>query len=87
MTGIYVSSYFWVISKDWVWLETFAASMTLVVILCSLLLPESPKFYLSKSRWDDARRSFATIAKYNGAADFKAKFEDEQKSIIVQPLN
>jgi hypothetical protein len=80
MTGIYVATYFWVISKDWVWLETFAASMTLAVILCSLILPESPKFYLSKNRWDDARRSFSTIARFNGAGPFTATFEDERKN-------
>jgi MFS family permease len=55
MAYIYVALYFWLISIDWRWLEVFAIGMTLFCIIGSLFIPESPKFYLSKKRWDDAR--------------------------------
>lgn len=51
--------------------------MTLFVIVGALFLPESPKFYLSKQRWEDARTSLNYIAKFNGCEAFNGKFDRE----------
>jgi len=77
MAYIYVALYFWLISIDWRWLEVFAIGMTLFCIIGSLFIPESPKFYLSKKRWDDARKSLSSIARFNRLEPFNRKFDRE----------
>jgi|LauGreDrversion4_2_1035121.scaffolds.fasta_scaffold514206_1 MFS family permease len=77
--GIYVATYFWVISRDWRYLEIFAASMTVVCICASFLLPESPKFFFSRQRWDETRRSLNIIARHNKKSPLNGMFDEEKK--------
>ena len=48
---IYLSLYFWFITKNWVWVEGFVACVTLAVIIAASFMPESPKFLMSKQKW------------------------------------
>jgi hypothetical protein len=81
LVAIYMAVYFWVISRNWHGIEIFASSISLVVIFCTALaLPESPKFYLSKQRWAEARGSISHIAKINGHEVFTGKFDREKLS-------
>lgn len=48
MVPIWMTVYFWFISVNWLWIEVFAAGITLVIILAALTLPESPKFLMSQ---------------------------------------
>ena len=75
---IYMSIYFMFMSKDWLWIEVFAAGVTLLVILCAFILPESPKFLLSKSRWSDARAALSYIGRFNMKSAFTGKFDRER---------
>ena len=53
-------------------------------------LPESPKFYISRKRYDDARQSINFIAKVNKKDEFHSKFESEvleEKHIRGKSLN
>lgn len=47
MVSIYITLYFWLVSKNWLYIELFAGAITLVCITGAFFLPESPKFYLS----------------------------------------
>jgi hypothetical protein len=58
--------YFWLISINWFWIEVFACGMTVVVILGSFWLPESPKYFLSTKKFDQAREAITYISKFNG---------------------
>jgi hypothetical protein len=58
--------YFWKISKDWVWLELGACLSGVVSMIGGLMIPESPKFLISKKRYDEARQAISWIAKFNG---------------------
>ena len=59
--------WFLYVDKDWksfVGLSTFWAYGTAVFIWCAI--PESPKFLLSKGRYDEARQVIGRMKKYNG---------------------
>jgi hypothetical protein len=55
--------------------------------MTALLLPESPKFYLSKQRWAEARGAITWIAKINGKEVFTGKFDREKFSSKYAQLN
>jgi hypothetical protein len=47
----------------------------------TVFIPESPKFYLSKQRWGDARAALTYISKFNGIKNpFTGKFDRERVS-------
>lgn len=63
--GIIGCLYFWKISKNWLWLEVFAGSLALVALIGTfLLMPESPKYLVSKKKYDEARDAINVIAKF-----------------------
>jgi len=43
----------------------------------TLFIPETPKYYFAMKRYDDARRVFNYMAKFNGAKPISAKFDIE----------
>ncbi len=71
--------YFLVISDNWIWLQVIGASMTLIVVICLIFIPESPKYLVTKKKYDQARANLQTIAKVNGKTDvsFDFKFDKE----------
>lgn len=77
--------YFLYISRNWKYIEIFALGLTVVCFLGVLLLPESPKFLVSKSKWGEARRALSQIAKINGRDVFTGKFDREK--ISAKQLN
>jgi MFS family permease len=48
LVAIWMALYFWIISRNWYWIETFAMGMSLAVLAGTSFLPESPKFLMSK---------------------------------------
>ena len=58
--------YYWQIGKDWKWFVLIFAEITGVVIIAvTFFLPESPKFLISKKRFDDARKTINFFKKGN----------------------
>jgi hypothetical protein len=43
------------------------------------LIPESPKYLLSKGLNDEAEKSFKTIARLNGVGNFTMELKAEEK--------
>lgn len=84
---IYMALYFWFISRQWYWIELMVIGMTIVVIFCSLFFPESPKFLLSKQRWDEARAAITKISKINGHGVFTGKFDREPSQAAGRDIN
>lgn len=78
---IWMSIYFWTISKNWVYIELLATGFTAVSIFGAFFLPESPKFLLSKHKWGEARGALTYIAKINGCPPFTGKFDRERMSM------
>jgi len=90
--AVYTVIYYWFISTNWIPINIFGAVLTLVSAVGVYFLPESPKFYLSTRRYDEAREAINFIAKTNGKREFTAKFDreviDEKQAIIRdQELN
>ena len=90
--AVYTVIYYWFISTNWIPINIFGAVLTLVSAVGVYFLPESPKFYLSTRRYDEAREAINFIAKINGKREFTAKFDreviDEKQAIIRdQELN
>lgn len=90
--AVYTVLYYWFISTNWIPINIFGAVLTLVSAVGVYFLPESPKFYLSTRRYDEAREAINFIAKTNGKREFTAKFDreviDEKQAIIRdQELN
>ena len=58
--------YFWKMSKDWIWLEIAACVSGVVSMVGCYMLPESPKFLITKKRYEEARGAISWIHKFNG---------------------
>jgi MFS transporter, OCT family, solute carrier family 22 (organic cation transporter), member 4/5 len=70
--------YFWKISKDWHWLELFACSSGIISMVGVYFMPESPKFLVSKKKYDEARLAINTIARVNNTNKvFDCQFDSE----------
>lgn len=67
LTNIYITTYFWFISKNWM----ATAYMGLILCFTSFTLvwafiPESPKWLYSKERYSDLRAVLIYMARLNG---------------------
>ncbi len=65
LTGVWLPFFFYYLGN---WKLLFLGNIAIVVtclIIYAVLIPESPRFYLSRHKYRQARDSFATIAKYN----------------------
>ena len=51
----------------------------MISICGSFFLPETPKFYFSHRRWEDARRSLTVIGRFNNKGAFNGTFDEEQR--------
>jgi MFS family permease len=60
------SIYFTRISKNWLWLEIWAGGLTVLCLVATFFMPESPKYLMSKKRYNDARKALTYISKFNG---------------------
>lgn len=69
--------YFWFLSKNWLWLEIMACGFGVVAGLGALLVPESPKFYISQHKYDEARAAINKIARWNRRKEFHGEFDRE----------
>ena len=68
-----------VVSRNMKYLEIFGVSLSsFLLIVIFVVLPESPKFYYAKGRYDEARAVFSRIAWFNGAPHFKHRFDAEE---------
>lgn len=77
-TMIFLSIYFRYISKDWLWFQIFALSLSAVAFIGTFLAPESPKYLYSYSRFLEARASLAHIARFNQADRSQRYIFDEE---------
>ena len=67
VTVIWVSLYFWFVSKDWQY------PYVIVVIICAVfnplflwLIPESPKYLYEKERYEECRQVLKKMGRFNG---------------------
>ena len=84
--AVYTVIYYWFISTNWIPINIFGAVLTVVSAVGVYFLPESPKFFLSTRRYDEAREAINFIAKTNGKREFTAKFDrevNEEKQALV----
>ena len=58
--------YFWKISKNWAPIFYCGYSVCILSIICSAILPESPRLLVELGKLDEAKRSFNRMAKLNG---------------------
>lgn len=63
--AIYTVIYYWFISKNWIYINAFGGFLTILSAVGVWFLPESPKFFISLKRFDEARESINVIAKIN----------------------
>ena len=66
---ICVTIYFGWISKRWQFIQIPTITFGVVGIVFLYLQPESPRYLVSVGRFDQARKSFSRIAKFNGQDD------------------
>lgn len=79
--------YFWQISKHWQGLEIYAASLCVISLIGSTIMPESPKFLITMKRYDEARHAISAIAKANGKEPFNELFDREVADKVNPRLN
>ena len=66
LVAIILCVYFGYISKYWIPLQAWTVGVSCIFALMNFLLPESPKFLITKKKFDEARVSIQFIAKING---------------------
>lgn len=64
-TMIMTALYFNYISKAWVYLATFFFCISMVSLVLSLFLPESPKYLVAKGDFKNAKMIYNEIARVN----------------------
>ena len=69
--------YFWLIWKNWLGIEILAGVLGVISGVGAFFMPESPKFLISKHRYEEARESINRIARYNRQAEFHGEFDRE----------
>ena len=70
--------YFSKISKNWIWLEIIACILGVISMVGCYFLPESPKFLISRKRYNEARAAINWIAKFNCQREqFNSQFDRE----------
>lgn len=63
--AVYTVIYYWFISKNWIYINAFGGVLTIVSAVGVFFLPESPKFYISRKKFDEARKSINVVAHFN----------------------
>jgi MFS family permease len=74
---IEASLYYDYINKDYLYFEIFGISLNVVCVIAMLFMPESAKFLYGKKKFDQARQTFAVIAKMNNVPPFTGVFDTE----------
>ena len=65
VVAIIICGYFYYVSNNWMWLQVFAWITNLLCLFALYILPESPKYLISRGRFDDARKVLKVIARVN----------------------
>jgi hypothetical protein len=80
--------YFYFISTDCRWIQLFAIVLNFVAVFGSIFfLPESPKYFHCKKKWDELRQTLTIIAKFNGKPSFTGTFDKEVRGRRFNYLN
>ena len=77
---VWMALYFRFITKEWVYYVYFSLAILVFSLIGIFFIPESGKFLYERGRFDDARKTFKYIAKFNGKKDIdidKLRFDLE----------
>ena len=83
-TILFLPLYYKLISKNWLYFQLFYFALSVISLFCLYLIPESPKYLLSKGLYDKAQRSFETIARFNGVRKFTMVIKGQEKQAEVE---
>lgn len=75
--AVYTVLYYWFISNYWIPIQIFGGVLTAISMIGVWFLPESPKFLITKKRYDEARVAINIIARVNEQEPFNSKFDRE----------
>ncbi|CDW83769.1 solute carrier family member 5 [Stylonychia lemnae] len=74
LVTVLIALYFLYVSKHWEGFQIFGCATNFLIVVSIIFLPESPKYLISKKRYEDARNSLRIIARFNrhqGEVNFK----------------
>jgi Sugar (and other) transporter len=77
---IFSCIYFYFISSYWLWFQLFSLLLNLLVVVCVVFMPESPKYLITKRRYEECRQVITRMIRYNKgpeAEPFRGKFDKE----------
>ena len=83
-TILFLPLYYKLISKNWLYFQLFYFGLSVISFFCLFLIPESPKYLLSKGLNEKAQRSFETIARFNGVRKFTMVIKVQEKQAKVE---
>jgi len=64
-TEVIISLYYMYISRNWIYLQYYCTFITILCVICLSIVPDSPKYLYSKGRFNDARKAFDFIQRFN----------------------
>ena len=86
LTPILATLFFLYVSKSWSMLFFIIALITLIALISAHLLPESPKYLVSKGRFAEAREVIHFIAWINKAPQTNFRFDTEKDLVLRDRL-
>lgn len=79
----WTSLYFWLLDNSWSRFFSISVLATIVAFILVLSLPESPKFLVTKRKYERARKVISKIAKINGLTNFLFEADDEESLEVL----
>ena len=65
IVSMVLALYFKFISKNWIYILSFGASLNLIFLIGCYFIPESPEYLYSYYKFRETKRTFEFIAKFN----------------------
>ena len=75
---MWTSLYFWLVDNSWSRFFSISVVATIVALALTISLPESPKFLVTKGKFDEARKVVSKIARRNRLTKFVFSAENEE---------
>eukprot|EP00347_Sterkiella_histriomuscorum_P000203 403376785 len=78
LVPLWIVLYFLYISNNWIYLHIFGVAVLILIAIGTLVMPESPQYYLSKRQYDKARKELTYIARFNRIKNHQEIFENSK---------
>lgn len=84
---IYLTIYYYWISKNWVWTQVYGAATNFVALFLLFWIPESPKFLYSEKRFKECITTLQKMKKFNTGNSSSSTFTSLLRPELMDDSN